>query len=56
MTNFPNFPKAIGKSRAMEMVLTGKPITAKQASDYGMVSKVFPVDQVRFGMIEINVM
>jgi len=29
-------PKAIGKSKAMEMVLTGEPITAQQAAQLGM--------------------
>lgn len=31
---------AIGKSRAMEIVLTGRMISAEQASDWGMISRV----------------
>lgn len=38
--------KAIGKSRAMEMNLTGVPISAQEAASYGLVSKVFPPDQL----------
>lgn len=33
--------KAIGKSRAMECILTGDNITAKQAGEWGLVAKVF---------------
>ncbi|KAF2871905.1 ClpP/crotonase-like domain-containing protein [Massariosphaeria phaeospora] len=34
-------PKAIGKSRAMDAILTGDNITAKQAGEWGLVAKVF---------------
>ena len=36
--------RAIGKVRAMEMVLTGKFITAQEAFDAGLVNKVVPVE------------
>jgi len=38
--------KAIGKSRAMEMNLTGIPIGATEAASYGLVSKVFPPENL----------
>ncbi|KAG7167429.1 enoyl-CoA hydratase, mitochondrial-like [Homarus americanus] len=38
--------KAIGKSRSMQMCLTGDMITAQQASSWGLVSSVHPPDQV----------
>merc|ERR1711962_1085047 len=38
--------KAIGKSRSMEMNLTGIPINAQEASSYGLVSKVFPPEKL----------
>jgi len=35
---------AIGKARAMEMVLTGKFISAEEASNYGLVNMVVPIE------------
>lgn len=37
-------PRAIGKSRAMEMNLTGQPIDAQTACDWGLAARVFPVE------------
>lgn len=36
--------KALGKAKAMELVLTGKFISAEQALDYGLVNRVVPVE------------
>ncbi|CAF2870335.1 unnamed protein product [Rotaria sp. Silwood2] len=39
-------PRYIGKSKAMEIVLTGNRINAKEAEKFGLVSAIFPPDKV----------
>jgi len=36
--------KAIGKARAMEMILSGKFMTAQEALDHGLINKIVPVE------------
>jgi len=40
------YPRVIGPKRAMEMLLTGDPISAQQAQAMGLVNRVFPKDSL----------
>ena len=35
-------PRAVGERRAKELILTGKPFTATEARDWGLVNEIFP--------------
>jgi enoyl-CoA hydratase/carnithine racemase len=39
--------RAIGRKRAMEMLLTGRPIDAHTAAAWGLVNRVVPRDRLR---------
>ncbi|MBW1659209.1 MAG: enoyl-CoA hydratase/isomerase family protein [Deltaproteobacteria bacterium] len=56
---FPGFggtqrlPRLIGKSRAKELIFTGKMISAAEAYEMGMVNKVVPLDQLMDAVKEV---
>lgn len=41
-----NLPRAVGERRAKEIILTGRPFTAQQALDWGILNAVYPPDAV----------
>ncbi|MFX1446311.1 MAG: crotonase/enoyl-CoA hydratase family protein [Promethearchaeota archaeon] len=38
-------PRLIGLSRAMDMILTGRPITAQEAYEWGLINKIVEIGQ-----------
>src|SRR5690625_770411 len=46
-------PRAIGKAKAMDMVLTGRMITATEAEQWGLVSRVVPADELLDKTLEV---
>jgi len=38
--------RAVGRKRALEMLLTGRMISAQQAEQYGLINRVVPLDQL----------
>jgi enoyl-CoA hydratase/carnithine racemase len=45
--------RAVGRKRAMQMLLTGEPIDAATALDWGLVNRVVPVDELEPAVIEL---
>lgn len=46
-------PQQIPRRLAMEMILTGEPISADQAAEYGLINRVVPDDQVVTAAVEL---
>ena len=45
--------RAVGRKRAMEMLLTGEPISAQTAAEWGLVNRVVPDDELDAAMEEL---
>lgn len=45
--------KAIGKAKAMELVLTGRFLSAEEAKSYGLVNKIVPVEMYMFEAVQL---
>jgi enoyl-CoA hydratase/carnithine racemase len=43
--------RAVGRKRAMEMLLTGQPIDAATALDWGLVNRVVPAEQLEAAVV-----
>src|SRR6266536_136091 len=43
----------IGRKRALEMLLTGRPISAATAAEWGLVNRVVPADQLDAAALEL---
>jgi len=46
-------PSIIGKQKALEIMLTGEPIDAKEAERVGLINKVVPPEQLKDAVIEM---
>ena len=45
-------PRTVGERRAKEIILTGRPFSAQEAFEWGLVNKVVPLDQLLNSAIE----
>ena len=45
--------RAVGRKRAMEMLLTGEPVNAATAAEWGLVNRVVPPDELRAAVDEL---
>lgn len=46
-------PRLIGHSRAMDLILTGRPVGAAEALDFGLVNRVVPAGTARQAAVEL---
>ncbi|MEM9179539.1 MAG: crotonase/enoyl-CoA hydratase family protein [Pseudomonadota bacterium] len=46
-------PRLIGQSRAMDMILTGRPVAAEEALSFGLANRVVPEGQTLAAALEI---
>lgn len=46
--------RAVGKSRAMELILTGDRMTSREALQRGLVSRVYPADKLLHSVVEVS--
>ncbi|MDQ0464564.1 enoyl-CoA hydratase/carnithine racemase [Caulobacter ginsengisoli] len=47
-----NLPRAVGVRRARELILTGRPFSAREAADWGMVNRVVPLGDLEDSVLE----
>ncbi len=47
-----NLPRAVGTRRAKELILTGRPFSAAEAHDWGMVNRVVPLADLEASVLE----
>ncbi len=47
-----NLPRAVGVRRAKEIILTGRPFSAAEAAEWGMVNRVLPAGQLMDAVLE----
>lgn len=45
--------RAVGRKRALEMLLTGEPISAQTAAEWGLVNRVVPDDELDAGLEDL---
>ena len=45
--------RAVGRKRALELLLTGEPIDAAEARDWGLVNRVVPADQLEDAVVAL---
>ncbi|MEM7220848.1 MAG: enoyl-CoA hydratase-related protein [Pseudomonadota bacterium] len=41
-----NLPRAVGERRAKELILTGRPFSAREACEWGLVNRVLPAEEL----------